>query len=274
MHPYEKLLRCYDCFREKIDFQPLIGMTLGSGLGDYADGIDIAATLDYRDIEGFPVSTAQGHRGRFVFGYVEGVPVVVMQGRIHYYEGYDITDVVLPTRLMGLMGVKALFLTNASGGLNPDYGPGEFMLISDHIADFVPSPLIGPNIDELGTRFPDMTDLYSARLRKVVRGAAKELAIPLREGVYVQLTGPNFETPAEVRMCRILGGDAVGMSTAVEAVAARHMGIETCGISLVTNPGAGLSPQPLSHIEVQEAADRAAPLFKQLVTASVRGIPG
>ena len=173
MHPYEKLLRCYDCFREKIDFQPLIGMTLGSGLGDYADGIDIAATLDYRDIEGFPVSTAQGHRGRFVFGYVEGVPVVVMQGRIHYYEGYDITDVVLPTRLMGLMGVKALFLTNASGGLNPDYGPGEFMLISDHIADFVPSPLIGPNIDELGTRFPDMTDLYSARLRKVVRGVSK-----------------------------------------------------------------------------------------------------
>lgn len=125
MRPYEKLLRCYDCFREKIDFQPLIGMTLGSGLGDYADGIDIVSTLDYRDIEGFPVSTAQGHRGRFVFGYVEGVPVVVMQGRIHYYEGYDITDVVLPTRLMGLMGVKALFLTNASGGLNPDYGPGD-----------------------------------------------------------------------------------------------------------------------------------------------------
>lgn len=272
MRPYEKLQRCYDCFREKIDFHPLVGMTLGSGLGDYADGIEIAATLDYRDIEGFPVSTAEGHRGRFVFGYVEGVPVVIMQGRVHYYEGYDINDVVLPTRLMGLMGVKALFLTNASGGLNPDYGPGEFMLISDHIADFVPSPLIGPNIDELGTRFPDMTGLYSSRLREVIRGAAKDLSIPLREGVYVQLSGPNFETPAEVRMCRILGGDAVGMSTAVEAVAARHMGLEVCGVSLVTNPGAGLTPQPLSHIEVQEAADRAAPLFKKLVTASVKGI--
>lgn len=272
MRPYEKLLRCYDCFREKIDFQPLIGMTLGSGLGDYADGIEITATLDYRDIEGFPVSTAQGHRGRFVFGYVEGVPVVVMQGRIHYYEGYDITDVVLPTRLMGLMGVKALFLTNASGGLNPDYGPGEFMLISDHIADFVPSPLIGPNIDELGTRFPDMSQIYDLEFQKIARKAAACLDIDLMEGVYLQLTGPQYESPQEIAMCRTLGADAVGMSTACEAIAARHMGMRVIGISCITNLAAGISPQPLCHAEVQEAADMVAPQFKKLVAATIQGI--
>ena len=265
MRPYEKLLRCYDCFREKIDFQPLIGMTLGSGLGDYADGIEITATLDYRDIEGFPVSTAQGHRGRFVFGYVEGVPVVVMQGRIHYYEGYDITDVVLPTRLMGLMGVKALFLTNASGGLNPDYGPGEFMLISDHIKLFDFGPLWGPNIEEFGTRFPDMSSVYSPRLRELAKEVAREQELTLREGVYMYFPGPQFETPAEVRAARILGADAVGMSTAPEAIAAVHCGYEILGVTLCANMAAGVLPQPLSGEEVNEMAEQSAPHFSSLI---------
>lgn len=248
---YEKLTACLRSVREKVSFQPEVAMILGSGLGDYADGIDIEQTLDYTEIEGFPSSTVAGHKGRFVFGRVQGVPVVVMQGRVHYYEGYPMSDVVLPVRLMGLMGAKKVILTNAAGGLNPDFRPGDFMLLSDHIATGVPNPLIGPNVEELGPRFPDMSEVYSKRMREIVRREAERLGIPLREGVYVQLTGPAYETPAEVRMCRIWGGDAVGMSTACEALAARHIGLEVCGISCITNMAAGISDRPLDHKEVQ-----------------------
>ena len=218
--------------------------------------------MDYHDIEGFPVSTVPGHKGRFLFGYVGDVPVVIMQGRVHYYEGYPITDVVLPIRLMKMMGAELLFLTNAAGGLNPDFSVGDFMMITDQIANFVPSPLIGPNIDELGPRFCDMSEIYNKDLQGIIRETAKELGISIKEGVYVQLTGPNFETPHEVKMCRILGGDAVGMSTACEAIAANHMGMKICGISCISNMGCGMQEQPLSHAEVQETADRVAPLFK------------
>ena len=200
------------------------------------------------------------------------MPVVIMQGRVHYYEGYPITDVVLPTRLMGMMGAKKLILTNAAGGLNTDFNPGDFMLISDHIATAIPSPLIGTNIDELGERFPDMSEVYSRRMREIVKEKADKLGIKLREGVYVQLTGPQYETPAEVRMCKILGGDAVGMSTACEALAARHMGLEVCGISCITNLAAGLSDKKLNHKEVQETADRVAKQFTELITAVVREV--
>ena len=263
---YQKLETCLASVRKKTDFKPEVALILGSGLGDYADGIQIEATVSYTEIEGFPTSTVAGHKGRFVFGYVKEVPVVIMQGRVHYYEGYPMSDVVLPTRLMGMMGAKKLLLTNAAGGVNPAYRPGDFMMITDHIATGIPSPLIGPNIDELGSRFPDMSEVYSRRLQEVIRQASDTCGIPIREGVYVQFTGPNYETPAEVRMASIWGGDAVGMSTACEAMAARHMGIEICGISCITNMAAGISKEELNHKEVQETADRVAESFKELVT--------
>ena len=268
----EKLQKCYESFKAKIDFVPEIAIILGSGLGALADEIDVEAVLDYGEIEGFPQSTVPGHKGRFVFGYMDGVPVVIMQGRVHYYEGYSMQDVVLPTRLMKMMGAKVLFVTNASGGVNPSFSAGDFMLITDQIANFVPSPLIGANFEDLGTRFPDMSEIYDKDLREVVINTAKELDIKLQQGVYIQLTGSNFESPAEVRMCRTLGADAVGMSTACETIAANHAGMKICGISCVANLGCGLTENPLTHKEVMEAADKAAPLFKKLIRASVVNI--
>ena len=266
---YEKLKRCLHSVQEKVDFVPTIALVLGSGLGNYGEQIRVVQTVDYHEIEGFPVSTVQGHKGRFLFGYIEDVPVVAMQGRVHYYEGYAMSDVVLPIRLMHALGARILFLTNAAGGVNPEFAAGDFMLIKDQIASFVPSPLIGPNLDELGVRFPDMSQVYDKGLMEIIRETAEKLCIPLQEGTYIQLTGPNFETPAEVRMCRILGADAVGMSTACEAIAANHMGMKVCGISCISNLACGLTENPLSHQEVQETADRVAPLFEQLVTAAV-----
>lgn len=269
---YNKLLACVNSVKAKIDFQPEVGLILGSGLGDYANDIEIVDTIEYTEIEGFPVSTVKGHAGRFVFGYVGKTPVVIMQGRVHYYEGYPMSDVVLPTRLMGMLGVKKLLLTNAAGGSNENFKPGDFMMITDHITTGVPSPLIGPNLDELGTRFPDMSEVYSKRLQNVIREAAKEIGVELQEGVYVQFTGPNYETPAEVRLAQRWGADAVGMSTACEAMAARHMGLEVCGISCITNMAAGISKVELDHKEVQETADRVASDFKKLVTKIVENM--
>lgn len=266
---YEKLMRCYASVREKVDFKPRVALVLGSGLGNYGEQIKISQVLDYHEIEGFPVSTVPGHKGRFLFGYVDDVPVVAMQGRVHYYEGYPMTDVVLPIRLMKLLGAGILFLTNAAGGVNPEFSAGDFMLIKDQIASFVPSPLIGENLEELGPRFCDMSEVYDKDLQEIIRKTAKDLGIPLQEGVYIQLTGPNFETPAEVKMCRTLGADAVGMSTACEGIAANHMGMKICGISCISNLACGLTDQPLTHQEVQETADRVAPLFEKLVTASI-----
>lgn len=266
---YEKLMGCYQSIREAVPFTPKVALVLGSGLGGYARQITVSAALEYHDIEGFPVSTVPGHKGRFIFGRVGDVPVVCMQGRVHYYEGYDISDVVLPIRLMKMMGAEILFLTNAAGGANADFSAGDFMLITDQIASFVPSPLIGANIDELGVRFPDMSEIYDRDLQQTIRETSARLSIPLKEGVYIQLTGPNYETPHEVKLCQMLGGDAVGMSTAVEAIAANHMGMRICGISCITNMACGISPSILSHTEVQETADRIAPLFETLVTESI-----
>ena len=266
---YDKLLRCVKSVREKTDFEPKVAIVLGSGLGDYANDIKVVTEISYEDIEEFPVSTVPGHAGKFIFGYVDEVPVVCMKGRVHYYEGYPISDVVLPTRLMGMLGAKVLFLTNASGGINEDFRAADFMLITDHIACFAPNPLMGPNIDELGTRFPDMSEVYSKSLQDIIRTVAKDEKIKLHEGVYAYLTGPSFESPAEIRMLRTLGADAVGMSTVTEAIAANHMGMKICGISCISNQAAGISGQPLSHEEVQEAANAAAPYFKKLVTKSV-----
>lgn len=267
---YDKLMNCYAQIREKTEFIPRVAIVLGSGLGDFAEQIRVEKEVSYSELQGFPVSTVQGHDGRFIFGYIEAVPVVCMKGRIHYYEGYDITDVVLPTRLMKLLGAEILFLTNAAGGVNTSFHAGDLMLIKDQISLFAPNPLIGENIDELGTRFPDMSHVYDLDLQKSIRETAKKNGIFLQEGVYAQLTGPSFETPAEIRMMRTLGCDAVGMSTVVEAIAANHCGMRICGISCISNLAAGMTDTSLSHKEVQEAADMAAPAFKKLLTESVK----
>lgn len=266
---YKRIMACLECIQKKVNFHPKVALVLGSGLGDYGDNIDIRYRVDYAEIDNFPISTVEGHQGRFLFGYIKDVPVVVMQGRIHYYEGYSMSDVVLPIRLMHLMGAEILMLTNSSGGLNPDFVPGDLMMITDQISTFVPSPLIGKNIDELGTRFPDMTHIYDRSLQQMIRDVAKDMDFSLKEGVYIQFTGPNYESPAEVRMARLLGADAVAMSTACEAVAAKHMGMKICGISCISNMAAGITGQPLSHEEVKAAGERVAPVFSKLVTESI-----
>ncbi|MBQ6540214.1 MAG: purine-nucleoside phosphorylase [Oscillospiraceae bacterium] len=268
----KKLHDCRDYIRSVTDFQPEIGLVLGTGLGELAEKVENPTVIEYRDVPGFPTSTVASHEGRFVMGNLGGAPVIVMQGRVHYYEGYAIEDVVLPPRLMALLGIKVLFLTNASGGIDRDFHAGDFMMITDHILSFCPNPLIGPNIEELGVRFPDMSEVYDKELRRIITRTSLELDIPVKSGVYAQLTGPSFETPAEIRMLERLGASAVGMSTACEAVAARHMGVRVCGISFVSNPAAGISPNPLSHAEVIEAADKAAPLFRELVVGSIKNI--
>ncbi len=273
MNPtYEKLMKCYGSLRTLTDFKPQLALVLGTGLGNFANTIRIVQTVGYHQIDTFPVSTVEGHKGQFVFGYVDAVPVVIMQGRVHYYEGYDIQDVVLPIRLMKLMGAEILMVTNASGGICERFQAGDLMLITDHISSFIPSPLRGANIEQLGVRFPDMTDAYDPKLRDIIRKTAQKENIPLQEGVYIQLPGPQFETPAEIRMARALGADAVGMSTACEVIAARHMGMRVCGISCVSNMAAGMTGGPLLHEEVQQNADQTAPRFEKLVRRSIVAI--
>ncbi len=269
---YEKLMRCHENVRKKTDFVPKVAIVLGSGLGDYAEDIRVAYELSYSELEDFPVSTVPGHAGKFIFGFVDDIPVACMKGRVHYYEGYPVSDVVLPVRLLKLMGAEILFLTNAAGGVNTSFHAGDLMMIKDHVSAFAPNPLIGPNIEELGVRFPDMSSVYDRDLQKLLVRTAKENHIYLQEGVYVQMTGPSYESPAEIRMLRSLGCDAVGMSTVVEAIAARHMGMKICGVSCISNLAAGMSANPLSHREVQEAADMAAPNFKKLVTEAVKSM--
>ena len=265
----EKLIQCFKNIKDHIPYPPKIALVLGSGLGDLANELEVDATIPYASIRNFPLSTVPGHRGAFVFAKIGEIPIVIMQGRIHYYEGYPMTDVVLPIRIMKMMGAEILFLTNAAGGANKNFSAGNFMLITDHITCLVPSPLIGKNFETLGVRFPDMTQVYDRDLRIHIKAAADALHIPLKEGVYCQFTGPAYETPQEVRLAGMLGADAVGMSTAVEAVAARHAGMRVCGVSFISNLAAGMSSSLLSEREVLDAGEKAAPLFKQLVLNSI-----
>jgi purine-nucleoside phosphorylase len=271
MSEFEKLQNILTVIKKRTDFVPEAALVLGSGLGDFADGIETAAVVDYKDLPGFPVSTAPYHKGRFVFGTVSGVKTVIMQGRVHYYEGYKPYETVMPVRLMRMMGAKVLFLTNAAGGVNFDYKPGDFMLIEDHIMN-VPSPLLGENVDELGVRFPDMSNVYDKTLRETIKKTAARIGQPLREGVYLQMQGPQYESKAEIRMARTMGADAVGMSTAVEAVAAAHCGFKTAGISCISNLACGVGNTPISQEEVEETAKKVSKEFKVLITEAVKDI--
>lgn len=242
-----------------------IGVILGSGLGDYAEALEDAAKLPYSEIPGFPRSTVAGHAGMWCCGTLYGKRVVMMQGRFHYYEGYGMKDVTLPVRVMQKIGVKTLIVTNAAGGVNLDYHPGELMVIGDMFSMTAQNPLIGPNLDAFGPRFPDMSCAFDKELRALAHECANEQGFALREGVYAQMTGPTYETPAEIRMLRTLGADAVGMSTVPEVIVARHGGMRVLGISCITNMAAGILDQPLNHAEVTETANRVKGQFRNLL---------
>jgi purine-nucleoside phosphorylase len=247
--------------------RPRIGLVLGSGLGGFADSLTDATRIPYGKIPAFPLSTAIGHAGQMVVGTSGVVPVAVMQGRVHLYEGYSAQQVAFPVRVFGRMGIRAVILTNAAGGINLNYQQGALVLISDHINLQGTNPLVGPNVDRFGVRFPDMTQAYARSYRELAREEAGKLGMTLHEGVYAALLGPSYETPAEIKYLRTIGADLVGMSTAFEVIAARHMGIKVLAISCVTNMAAGILDQPLSHREVMETGERVKASFEALLRA-------
>ena len=258
--------------KSKIDFKPFFGIILGSGLGGLADVIDVVDRISYSDIPGFPKSTVAGHKGAYIFGHLAGVPVILMNGRVHYYEGYTMQQVVTPSRVMALLGAKNIFLTNASGGLNRSFKPGTLMCINDHISAFVPSPLIGPNDERLSTRFPEMSQVYNREYIKVMHQVADELGIQIEDGVYLQVTGPAYESPAESRAFAMLGADAVGMSTVCEAIVLNAMGENIIGLSCVTDMAIDNENEQLTHEEVQKVANQASEKLIQIVRNTVSRI--
>lgn len=269
---YETIKKIAGNICDRVENLPEVALILGSGLGGMIDEIDIKTIIPYDTIEGFPVPTVQGHAGRMIFGNLCGKSIVAFQGRIHYYECKDMEKATMLARIVKTMGIEKIILTNAAGGISPDFREGDIMIINDHISSFVPSPLLGNNMAELGPRFPDMTNIYNKQLiKKIIEKADKE-KIRLRQGVYLQTTGPNYETPAEINMYAMLGAHAVGMSTACEAMVARHMDMKICGISCITNMAAGLSTKELSHQEVAEVANRVADNFKIVVKFAVAEI--
>ena len=270
---YDSLLHCVEQIQERTDFVPDIVLVLGSGLGYFADNIDVEAEIKYSEIEGFPRSTVQGHDGTLVFGTYKGKKLAIMKGRVHYYEGYDIQDVVLPIRVLHIMGADTLILTHAVGAINADYAVGDFVITGDHISSFMHSPLIGQNIDQLGERFVDMTDVYDAELREIAQKVADDKGITVHSGIYIQVPGPQYETPAEIRMFRQLGADTIGMSSAVEAIAARHMNMRVIGISQVTNMAAGMEDVKLSHEDIQAATLDTAENFVELISGLIEEMP-
>lgn len=258
--------------RSITDFKPETAIVLGSGLGALAEKVEKVAVFPYEELEGFPVSTAPNHKGELILGTLGGKNVAIFNGRVHLYEGYTAKQAIIPIRLAKALGAEKIILTNAAGGINKDLNCGDFMLISDHISCFVPSPLIGKNNDSFGTRFPDMSNAYDKELIVIVKKVANDNAITLKEGVYAQLTGPQFETPAEIKMLSALGADAVGMSTVIESIAANHCGLKVCGISLITNLACGILDKPLSGEEVVETAEKSAIQFEKLISEIIRAI--
>lgn len=258
-----------DYIRSLIKVKPEIGLIMGSGLGVLGDYIEDAVTIKYENIPHFPLSTVEGHAGELLIGTLSGRPVVLMRGRFHMYEGYGPELTAFPVRVMKALGASVLVVTNAAGGINKEYDPGDLMLISDHINLTGRNPLIGPNDEELGARFPDMSEAYSARLRSLAHKTAETQGFTLREGVYVGVLGPSYETPAEIRMMRTMGADAVGMSTVAEVIAARHSGLEVLGISCISNMASGILNQPLSHAEVMETTERVKTRFLGLVNGLI-----
>lgn len=272
MHTFEEIQTAAALLRERLGEAPVCALVLGSGLGGFADELERPVALSYKEIPGFPVSTAPGHAGRFVAGYIEGVKVLAMQGRFHCYEGWDASQIAFPVRVLRAYGVNMLVLTNAAGGVNTDFRPGDFMLIRDHINLSGRNPLVGANDERIGPRFPDMSKAYDPVLRELAKAAARDLGIGLHEGVYAWFLGPSFETPAEIRMARTLGADAVGMSTVPEVIAGVHCGMRVLGISCITNLAAGILDQPISGEEVLEISARKRPEFSALVKAIIMRI--
>ena len=269
---YERAEHATRIIRARMNVEPRIAIVLGSGLGGFADDFDEAVGIPYEEIPGFMRSTAQGHAGRLVVGKVDGVPVVAMQGRVHYYEGYSLEEVTFPIRVFNLLGIKTLILTNAAGGINVELQQGALMVISDHLNLMGDNPLRGPNDERFGPRFPDMSAVYSPELQAMVVDEAKAAGVEVRRGIYGALSGPSYETPAEIVLLRNLGADAVGMSTVPEAIVARHMGLEVLGISCITNMAAGVSDAPINHEEVMETGERVRATFTELLRRVISGI--
>ncbi|PWU69042.1 purine-nucleoside phosphorylase [Gracilibacillus dipsosauri] len=267
-----KLQEATKYLQQQLDKKPQIGLILGSGLGMLADEIKNPTKIIYQDIPGFPLSTVEGHAGQLVIGELEGVQVIAMQGRFHYYEGYGLDAVTFPVRVMKEIGIEKLLVTNAAGGVNQNLEPGDLMLITDHINNTGQNPLIGENVKEHGVRFPDMSSAYDKKLQTTARQVAKQLNLNLKEGVYVWNTGPSYETPAEIKMLATIGGDAVGMSTVPEVTVARHAGIRCLGISCISNMAAGILDQPLTHEEVMETTEKVRDSFLQFVKQLVQEI--
>lgn len=262
----KKIQDAVTAIREKTELMPKVGIVLGSGLGGLAASVQNPCVIPYQEIPGFAPSTAPGHAGKLLLGTIGSIPVVCMQGRLHYYEGHRMEDIVLPVRVMKALGAQTVILTNAAGGVSTDFRPGDLMLLTDHINFLGTNPLIGPNDEEIGPRFPDMTHVYTPSLRSLALQAAQECGISLQQGVYLATTGPSYETPAEIRMFRTLGADAVGMSTVPEAIAAAHCGLQVLGFSLITNMGAGVLDKPLSSEEVIQTADARGHDLQRLVS--------
>ena len=269
---YERAEHATRIIRARTNVEPRIAVVLGSGLGGFADDFEEAVAIPYEDIPGFVRSTAEGHAGRLVVGKIDSVPLLAMQGRVHYYEGYSLEEVTFPVRTFKLLGIKTLILTNAAGGINVQLTQGALMVISDHLNLMGANPLRGPNDERFGPRFPDMSAVYSPELQELVVDEAKAIGIEVRRGIYGALSGPSYETPAEIHLLRSLGADAVGMSTVPEAIVARHMGLEVLGISCITNMAAGISDQPINHEEVMETGERVRDIFTELLQRVVGAI--